>query len=162
MTRFSTLVTIALMTCRPALAFEVDSFQSGMLFAEAKSLVEKQGYERVDVKDNHIGAWRTQTVVASAIFLNFCKGRLVSVQKNLQPRFDYFARLVDEKRSTLGRPLDAWSRPTDVASSVDSNAIHLIWRDGPDFVSITYTEFSSNKQLHITYDARNDCWRTPY
>ena len=161
MTRLATWVAIASMTCGPALAFEVDSFRSGMSFAEAKSLVEKQAYERVELKDNQIRAWDTRSV-ASGIFLDFCKGRLVSVQKNLQPRFDYFTRLVDEKRSALGRPLDAWSRPTDVTSSVESNAIALIWRDGSDFVSVTYTEFSSNKQLYITHDARNDCWRIPY
>ena len=161
MIRFAAWVAIASMICTQALSFEVDGFRSSMSFAEAKSIVEKQGYERIDAKDNHIRAWNTRTV-GGMISLNFCKGRLVSVQKDLQPRFDYFTRLVDEKRTALGRPLDAWSRPTDVTSSADSNAIALIWRDGSDFVSVTYTEFSSNKQLYITHDARNDCWRIPY
>ena len=161
--RSAALVTIALVICPPAFSFEVDGLRSGMTFDEARSLVEKQSYGRVEVKDNHIGAWDAPTTgPARAIFLNFCKGRLVQVQKHLRPRFDYFVRLADEKRRELGRPLDAWSRPTDVTSSAESNAIALIWRDGADFVTVTYTQLSSNNQLDITHDVRNDCWRIPY
>lgn len=94
--------------------------------------------------------------------MNFCKGRLVQVQKNLQPRFDYFVRLVDDLRKQHGRPLDAWSRPSDVASNAESSDVSFIWRDGSDFVTVTYTQFLSNNQLSITHGARNDCWRIPY
>lgn len=163
MKRSAAWVTIALVICPPAFPFEVDGLRSGMSFDEAKSIVEKQSYGHVEAKDNHIGAWDAPTKrPGRGIFLNFCKGRLVQVQKDLQPRFDYFVKLVDDKRRKLGQPLDAWSRPTDVTSSAESNAIALIWRDGSDFVTVTYTQFSSNNQLDITHDARNDCWRIPY
>lgn len=152
-----------MVSCPSAFAFEVDGFRSGMSFNDVRSLVEKRSYDSVEVKDNNILAGDNPSKGSvRTISLNFCKGRLVQVQKHLQPRFDYFVRMADEKRRELGRPLDAWSRPTDLTSSAESNAIALIWRDGSDFVSITYTQFSSNNQLDITHDARNDCWRIPY
>ena len=165
MKQFAIWIFITMVSCPSAFAFEVDGFRSGMSFNDARSLVEKRSYDSVEVKDNSIGARDNPSKgPARAIFLNFCKGRLVQVQKHLQPRFDYFVRMADEKRRELGRPLDAWSRPTDLAStsSAESNAIAFIWHDSSDFVSITYTQFSSNNQLDITHDARNDCWRIPY
>ena len=118
--------------CPSAFAFEVDGFRSRMSFNDARSLVEKWSYDSVEVKDKSIEARDNLSKgSARAIFLNFCKSRLVQVQKHLQPRFDYFVRMADEKRRELGRPLDAWSRPTDLAStsSAESNAIAFIWHD---------------------------------
>lgn len=161
--RHAVWIMIAMATCPPAFSFEVDELKSGMSFDAARSLIEKRYDDRVEIKDGHIETWDTpDRASARTIFLNFCKGRLVQVVKHLQPRFDYFVRLADEKRRELGRPLDAWSRPTDITSSNESNAIELIWRDRLDFVSVAYTQFSSNNQLDITYDARNSCWRIPY
>ena len=163
--QFAILLFITMVGCSSAFAFEVDGFRSGMSFNDARSLVEKRPYDSIEVKDKNIEARDNPSKgSARAIFLNFCNGRLVQVQKHLQPRFDYFVRMADEKRRELGRPLDGWSRPTDLTStsSAESNAIAFIWRDSSDFVSITYTQFSSNNQLDITHDARNHCWRIPY
>lgn len=87
--------------------------------------------------DSHIEAMDVPTKgSARRILLNFCKGRLVQVPKYLQPRFNYFVRLSYKKRKELDPPLDAWSRPTDVTFSRESDAIVLIWRDGSVFLTI--------------------------
>jgi hypothetical protein len=154
---------LALAISSPIHSFEIDGLRSGMSYEEAKARIEKQSFGQVDLKDNHIGAWDAPTQGSNrGLFLNFCKGRLVHVQKNLQPRFDYFTRLVDEKRKELGRPLDAWSQPADVTSTVESNAVSFVWRQGADVVTVTYVQFRSNNQLYIGYETRNDCWRIPY
>ena len=154
---------LALAISAPVHSFEIDGLRSGMSYEEAKARIEKQSFDRVELKENHISAWDAPTRGSNRVFiLNFCKGLLIHVQKNLQPRFDYFTRLVDEKRKELSRPLDAWSQPTDVASTVESNAVSFIWRQSADFVTVSYVQFRSNNQLYIRYETRNDCWKIPY
>jgi len=146
-----------------ASAFEVDGFRNGMSYQDARALIEEQSYSQVDFKDGHIGAWDAPPRKTDrTIFLNFCKDRLVQVQKNLQPRFDYLVRLVDEKRKQLGKPLDAWSRPTDLTSPSESNSVSFLWRDGSDFLKISFAQFSQNNQLYILYEIRNSCYEIPY
>lgn len=147
----------------PAYSFDVDGFKTGMTFAAARALVESHSYSHVEVKDGHIGAWDTPPSSSGrTISLIFCKGRLVLIQKHLQPRFDYFVRLVDDKRKELGRPRDSWAQPADVTATVESNSVKFVWRDGSDFVVVSYTQFSSNNQLDIVHETPNDCWRHPY
>lgn len=144
-------------------AFELDSFKSGMTIEQAKTLIEKSSYDKVEIKDNHIGAWDApQKGTHRGIYLNFCKGKLVQVQKHLKPRFDYFVRLLDEKRRELGRPLDAWSRPTNVTSNFEENSISFFWKDGPTLIQVSYHDFGSNTQLDITYEIGNECWKSLY
>lgn len=155
------MLTLAISS--PVCSFELDGLRSGMSYEEAKTRIEKQSFGRVDLKENHISAWDAPAQGSNrSFFLNFCKGRLIHVQKNLEPRFDYFTRLIDEKRKELGRPLDAWSQPTDVTSTVESNTVSFVWREGADFVTVTYVQFRSNNQLYIRYETRNDCWKIPY
>jgi hypothetical protein len=134
-----------------------------MSFAAARALIENRAYEHVDLKDNYIGAWDAPNrATPRNVFLNFCRGQLVQLQKHLQPRFDHFVRLVDEKRKELGRPLDAWSRPTDVTSDVERNSVSFIWRDGNDFVLASFTQFKANSQFDLVYETPNECWQLPY
>jgi len=164
MTRFAKRLSLAsvLLLCGVANAFEVDALHSGMSFQEARSVIERFSYSKVEIKENYIGAWDIlATGTNRSIYLNFCKGRLVQVQKHLQPRFDYFVRLVDEKRKQLGHPTDAWSEPTDVTSAVESNAIRFLWRDKNDYIVVSYIQFPSNNQLDISHRIKNECWQVP-
>lgn len=148
-----------IMISMPAYSFEIDGFQSGMSYEAAKTLIESQSFDRVELGDNYMVAQDLPDDYFGRLYsLNFCKGQLTLVQKNLNPRFDYFVRLIHEKRNQLGQPLDAWSEPNDVTSMIDSNAVFFIWRDGSaDLVTVSYVEFTSNSQLSITYETRNEC-----
>ena len=146
-----------------AIAFEIDGFKSGMSIQEAQNILEKYSYGKVEVEANRIMAWDSPDRGSNRfINLGFCNEKLVQVEKHLKPQFDYFARLVEEKRRELGKPIDAWSRPTDVASNVESNSITFLWKDGNSFITVSYTEFASNNQLGITYEIYNKCWKIPY
>ena len=147
-----------LLLCEGANAFEVDGLKSGMSFQEARSVIESFSYSKVEIKENQISGWDIPAMGTNrSVYLNFCKGRLVQVQKHLQPRFDYFVRLVDEKRKQLGQPTDAWSEPTDVTSAVESNAIRFQWRDKNDYIVVSYIQFPSNNQLDIRHKIKNEC-----
>ena len=143
-------------------AFEVDGLKSGISMNEAKRLLESQSYKKIEIKDNSIVAFDQSGSDGRFIALSFCKGKLVQAQKHLKPRFDYFVRLVNEKRRELGKPADAWTVPTDVVSNVESNSVAFLWRDGETFIKVTYTEFGSNNQLDILYEIKNACWQVPY
>lgn len=143
-------------------SFEIDGLKDGMSIEEATSVIGSL-YDKINIKDNFILALDDPIKGTNRLIcLNFCKGELVSVQQNLQPRFDYFVRLVSEKRRELGRPIDAWSQPTDIKSNIESNSISFIWKDGPTFIKVSYTEYSSNNHLAITYEIKNTCWEIPY
>ena len=146
-----------------AIAFEIDGFKSGMSMQETKKVLENYSYGKVEVQENYIRAWDSPDRGSNRfISLGFCNGQLVQVQKHLNPRFDYFARLVEEKRKELGKPIDVWCRPTDVTSNVERNSITFLWKDGNSFIEVSYTEFTSNNQLDITYEIYNKCWKIPY
>lgn len=139
-------------------AFEIDGIKSGISMDEAKKLLESYSYKTIEVKDNSIIASDEPRGSDRFIALSFCKGKLVQAQKHLKPRFDYFVRLVNEKRRELGKPTDAWTRPTDVTSNYESNSVSFLWKDGPTFIKVTYSEFGSNNQLDILYEIKNSCW----
>ncbi len=156
-----------LVSLNGAQAFDVDGLKSGMSIEQAKSVIEKYSYGKVEIEENQIRAWDPPGppgVTGRFIVLNFCKGKLALLQKHLKPRFDYFVRLVQEKRRELGPPVDAWSRPTDIKSHFESNSIYFLWKDGLTFIfiKVSYTEFGSNNQLDITNEIRNECWQIPY
>ena len=134
-----------------------------MSINETKNILEKYSYGKVEVEDNRIMAWDSpERDSGRFINLGFCNGKLVQVEKHLKPRFDYFTKLVQEKRRELGKPIDVWSRPTDVTSNYESNSIIFLWKDGGAFVSVSYTEFNANNQLGLTYEIQNKCWKIPY
>lgn len=144
-------------------SFEVDGLKSGMSMIDVKLILEKYSYESIQVLEDQIIAQRkTGGIYHSMIVANFCNNKLCLVQKDLKPRFDYFVQLVADKTRELGKPLDVRSNPTDVASNIISNSITFIWKDGNSFISVTYTEFSSNNQLNIVYETYNDCYKIPY
>ena len=141
-------------------AFEIDGFKSGMSIQEAQEVLKKYSYGNIKVQENSIFA--EQYHDNRFISIGFCDGKLVQFQKELKPRFDYFTRLVDEKRNELGKPVDAWSLPTDVTSNVESNSITFLWKADDTIISVSYTEFPQNNQLSITYETYNTCWKIPY
>jgi hypothetical protein len=163
MVRVVVWYALLLAICPRAHSFELDGLKSGMAYEEVKAVLESQSYEHIQYKGNNIIATDTKPQPhGRLISLNFCKSLLVSMQKHLIPRFEIFVSLVYEKRRELGRPLDAWTRPPDFTSSVESNSISFIWRAANDFTSITFTQFQSNNQLDITLDVQNDCYPVPY
>jgi len=143
-----------------AYAFEIDGFKSGMSIQDAQGVLKKHSYVNIQVQENRIYA--EHSVDNRFINIGFCNDKLVQFQKDLKPRFDYFTRLVAEKRNELGKPLDSWSRPTDVSSNVESNSITFLWKADDTIITVFYTEFPQNNQLSITYETYNTCWKIPY
>ena len=157
----SACTTIAISTS--AFSFEIDGFKKGMSLQDAKKVVEKQKYEKLEVSEDRIQAWDAPGGdAAKFINIGFCKGKLVQVEKHLQPRFDFFTRLVEDKRIEHGKPIDAWSRPVDPSSSSESSSVSFVWKRGKDFTRVSYTEFKHNNQLSLIYETYNSCWAIPY
>ncbi|MEN6375262.1 MAG: hypothetical protein ABFD75_10865 [Smithella sp.] len=157
--RFSFIVFVfILLLASVSHAFEIDGLKSGISMDEAKKLLESFSYKTIEVKDNSMIASDEPRGSGRFIALCFCKGKLVQAQKHLKPRFDYFVRLVSEKRRELGKPTAAWTQPTDVTSSYESNSVSFRWKDGQTFIKVTYSEYGSNNQLDILYEIKNLCW----
>jgi hypothetical protein len=134
-------------------AFEIDGLNSGMSMERARKVLEGSSYKNIRTRENGITAYGGNRF----ILLSFCKDELVLVQKHLTPGFESFVRLVDEKTKELGKPADAWTEPVDVAVPVERNAVAFLWRGDVTSVKVTYTEFTSNKQLDVMYEIRNVC-----
>jgi hypothetical protein len=158
------LLVFIVLAVNSTLAFNIDSLKSGMSIEQAKAVLKDHGYDKIQVEDNYISAWYSPQVKGyiKSIFLNFCKGKLVNVQKHLEPRFDYLTRILMEKRRELGRPVDSWSTPADITSNSKSNSISFLWKDGPTFIKVSWHDFGTNNQLDISYDIKHDCWQLPY
>lgn len=146
-------LVLVLLAAHVSHSFEIDGLKSGMSMAKAKQTLEGSFYNGIQARENSIMA----SGVNRFILLNFCKDKLVMVQKHLTPGFDDFVRLIDEKRKELGRPADAWTEPVDVNLPIERSAVSFLWRDGLTSVRVTYTEFAANKQLDILYEIRNVC-----
>jgi hypothetical protein len=84
------------------------------------------------------------------------------VQKHLEARFSDFVRLTEQKTKELGKPVAAWTRPSNVEAGAESNSVSFLWKNGTTVVTVSYTEFSSNKQLDIVYEVKNSCWQVPW
>lgn len=141
-------------------AFEIDGFKRNMSIQEAQAKIKRSFYDKVEVKENYIMAHDNDS--NRFIGLSFCDGKLIQVEKHLQPRFDYFTRLVDEKRNELGKPFDAWSNPTDVTSNIETNSVTFLWKVEDIIIQVIYYEYPTNKQLSILYQTYNKCWKIPY
>ena len=142
-------------------AFEIDGLRSGMSLDQATKAMESLSYEKIEIRENSVMAYDKSTEGGRLISATFCKGKLVQAQKHLQPRFDHFVRLVEQKTKDLGRPTAAWTRPADVESRIISNSVSFLWHDGPTSVTVSYTEFPSTRQLDIVYEIKNSCWQVP-
>jgi hypothetical protein len=138
-------------------AFEIDGLKSGISMDQAKKILATYSYKNIGIEDTSITASDNER----RIVLSFCKGKLVQANKHLKQRLDYFVRLVDEKRRELGKPVDAWSAPTDVTSTLVSNSVSFFWKDGPAFLIVRYIQFDTNNQLDMTYSISNSCFKTP-
>lgn len=143
-------------------AFEIDGFKSGMSVGEAQKQLEAYSYKNIKQEGNNITAYYHSVKSPRLFNLNFCKGVLVQVQKELDPSFDRFVRLIDEKRKELGRPVDAWSNRADATASLEKSSITFIWKNGKTLIQASYKEFPSNNFLDIVYEEKNECWKIPY
>jgi len=146
-------IIFTLLSANVSHAFEIDGLVSGMPIDKARAVLQGAAYTNIQTTEN--------SLIASGggrfILLNFCKDRLVLVQKHLPPGFDDFVRLVDEKRKALGRPSDSWSEPADGLLPVERHAVSFLWKDGAASVKITFAELALNRQLDILYEIKNDC-----
>jgi len=146
-------LVLILFAAKGAHSFQIDGLNSGMSMEKARKILESSSYKNIQSRDNGIIASDANRF----ILLNFCKDELILVQKHLSPGFDNFVRLIDEKRKELGNPTDAWTDPADANLPIERNAVSFLWRDSLTSVRITYTEFASNKQLDVLFEAKNAC-----
>jgi len=159
---FGIVIIILIISVNVAGAFEIDGLKSGMSKEQAKKVLDSFSFSDIRIENDNIIAQDKEKKDGRLLALVFCKGKLVQVQKHLKPRFDYFARLVNEKRRELGKPADAWAKPTDVMSNIEDNEVTILWKNGPTFVKVTYHDFGSSNQLDIIYVMSNTCYQTPY
>lgn len=139
-------------------AFEIDGLRNGMSPEQVKKVLESS-YQGIHTKDSNIMGYHIST--GRFINANFCKGELVQVQKDLNPTFQAFVKLVDQKTKEVGKPFAAWTRPATVESPVEINSVSFLWKAGQTFITVSYTEFPSNNTLDIVYEAQNSCWKVP-
>jgi len=130
MRNYFTVCVLILLATGVSHAFEIDGLKSGISMDEAKLLLERYSYKTIQLKENSLIASDEPRGDGRFIALTFCKGKLVQADKHLTPHFDYFVRLVNEKRRELGKPSDAWTSPTGVTSSYESNSASFLWKDG--------------------------------
>jgi hypothetical protein len=142
-----------------AYSFEVDGLISGMTLEEAKKVLERYSFSKIYIKENSMRAWDyPEKNTHRMITLIFCKDKLVYLQKHLLPSFERFVKMVDSNRRKLGQPLKTWSQPTDVNLPINGNTISFLWEDSDTIITIAYTEFEKDDQLHITYEISHECW----
>ncbi len=153
------ILAVMLLTAGVGSAFEVDGMRSGMSQDQATKVLQAS-YKDIQIKNDNIMAYHVST--GRFINANFCKGKLVQVQKDLNPLFRDFVRLVDQKTKEVGKPIAAWTKPAEVESRVEINSVSFLWKMGPTFTKVSYTEFPSNTSLDIVYEIRNSCWDVPY
>jgi len=143
-------------------AFELDGFKSGMSIQDAQKKLEAYSYKNIKVEGNNITAYYQSANSLRLFNLNFCKGVLVQVQKELDPSYSRFVRVIDEKRKEYGRPIDSWSSHADATASLEKSSITIVWKSGTTLIQTSYTEFPSNNFLDIVYEETNKCWKIPY
>lgn len=139
-------------------AFELDGLKSGMSMEQSRTVLKGISYENFQVLETTLLATDKSLDSHRRISASFCKGKLVQVQKGLQPLFNNFTRLVEQKTKEFGNPTSAWVRVPDVESGFDVNSVSFSWHDGSTAISTTYSEFSVSKQLDILYADKNSCW----
>ena len=141
-----------------AAAFEIAGLKSGMSMSEAKKVVQDLGYKKITVTENGIDAVSDPQSPLDGVFASFCKGKLVRAQRLLDPKFDHFVRLVEEKERELGKHRVAWARTEGLESGTEESIVFFSWTKGETSVTVSYRELSSNNQLDVVYEIKNSCW----
>jgi hypothetical protein len=144
----------------PAQAFDVDGLKSHMEKSEVERLLETLGYQ-VSPLDG--GLLHGEASDGRTISVNFCRDRLVSVQKFLDPSFSRFVEAAALFNSTFGPPSLLQPRVPDPTSNVQTYALDFAWRTqaGAELVSVSYADFGSSAQLDVTYEVKNSCYSIP-
>lgn len=144
-------------------AFEIEGIKSGMSIDEVTKVLESLSYKKLETKEiSRPGFYQSSRDGDHFMYPSFCKGKLVQIQKDLKPSFDYFVILVNENRKIFGKPIDAWTQPKDVLANIESISASFFWKDGPTLIEVRYCEFPSKKQLYIIYSINNSCWKSHY
>jgi hypothetical protein len=146
-------------------AFNLDGLESGMLRQEAIEIIKKYKCSKIIESDtsssflayepNHLKPWKDRLCYS----LSFCGGRLVQLQKNLEPRFEHFVRLVNETRDRIGKPDDAWSVPASVLTEKESNTVKFLWINTDSSILINYSEWEKHSQLSVVLTDNNECFQ---
>jgi hypothetical protein len=139
-----------------ARAFNVEGFSTGMPKAVALENAEK--YYKVSAVDE-------STYVARAsdggyLSLNFCEGRLVSVQQGFPANLKQVTLLVSEFKGKYGNP-SATSAGTRASSSGTLYEWQMWWNAGQEFVSISYTGTERDDGLSTSHQSKNKCFKVP-
>lgn len=140
-----------------ASAFDIDGLSTGQSREKAIAQLERYGLKITSEKDDHVLA----TAAGRLYSLNFCKGSLVSVQKNLEPTFNTFIELTARFHTLYGAPLSVAPKLPDPTSYAPAHSLSISWRDKAELITATHKSFSSNNQTDVTYDARNACFQYP-
>ena len=138
--------------------FDVDGFKDGMSRSKVREIIDKGSFNNIEEKDTAISAYDLHHRFYA---FNFCKSKLVHLQKYIKPSMKHFIGLFDKLNSAYGKPIDCYvNTPKD--SYGESYSISFIWKKNLELVTLTYKVFPKNDQLYITYEAPNECYGTPY
>ncbi|MCI0558490.1 MAG: hypothetical protein MN733_08345 [Nitrososphaera sp.] len=146
-----------------ALAFDVDGFQDGMSKLDVKDMLTKLNF-------NGIIDYTNDTLMARDLppkgtgrsyTFNFCKDRLVSIQKDYPPSMEHFILLADNLKRDFGEVVSIYPQSNQLQSFGKTHSISLYWRDKRRLVELRYSVFPSNELLSITHDVQNSCYKIP-
>jgi hypothetical protein len=122
--------------------------------AQVKSLIKSFSYGYGEA-DNIIARKDNYSRFYS---LNFCKDKLVLVQKELNASVKEFIILFDQLTSIYCKPMDSHTSIGTLESIGSRYAISFFWLSGVEIINIDYTVFPKNDHFSITYEIKNDCF----
>jgi hypothetical protein len=158
----SLLILAVLALARPAGAFEVDAFKSGMSMEQVREALKTYAFDRVQ-------EFSGQTLIAydqpekgsnRQFVFDFCNGKLSGLQQDMAPSLRNVTIVLNSYIAKHGQPFKV-NALSSVTSIGDKNELAFYWRKGLDIMGVKYSETSPVEQLLLQYDIPNNCWPTP-
>lgn len=155
-------LTLLLLACLPAQAFEVDSFKSGMSREQVKEALKSYTFDKVqDFSANTLIAYDQPEKGSNRQFaFDFCNDKLAGLQQDMAPSNRNLAIMVGNYIAKHGQPFKVAAN-AGVTSIGDRSELGFYWRRGTDVIGIKYNVTGAVEQLLIQYDTPNNCWQTP-
>lgn len=158
----SVFLTLCTLAALPAVAFEVDSFKSGMTREQVRGALKTYNFERVqDFSDTTLIAYDTPEKGSNRQFVfDFCNDKLVGLQQEMGPSIRNLMIVVSNYNAKYGQPSKVTAN-TNVTSIGERNELAFFWRKGLDVLGVRYVTTAPVEQLMLQYETPNNCWQVP-
>jgi hypothetical protein len=153
---------LILCLCRPALAFEVAEFKSGMSREQVKALLQSWKFDRqLETGADSLLVYDLPESAASRQYLfRFCKDKLAAFEQDAKPGLRPFVIVVGNYTAKYGQPYKTHAE-SHVISTGERNTVSLFWRSGGDYVGVRYSALPYGEQLTLVFETNNACWQAP-